>query len=280
MGKNQIIEDGATIGENVFLGHNVIIESGVSVGANSYIDDNTIIRSGTTIGESSNVGANCIIGEYQMDFYEDHHRHDHPLTIGKKALIRSGTIIYNGSTIGDNFQTGHQVNIRESAKIGNNVSIGTLSDVQGHCVIGNYVRAHSNVHIGQGTIIDDYVWIFPYVVFTNDPTPPSEVTLGVHVHSFAIVATGSILLPGVDIGQDCLVGAHSNVTKNVPPYAVVVGNPAKVISDVRKIANKSTGEPAYPWRLHFDRAMPWEGIGFDAWYESLDLDSKFDFMKE
>ena len=280
MGKNQVIEEGAIIGENVFLGHNVIIESGVSIGANSYIDDNTIVRSGTSVGENSNVGANCIIGEYQMDFYKDHQRRNHPLTIGKGALIRSGTIIYNGSTIGDNFQTGHQVNIRENAKIGNNVSIGTLSDIQDHCAIGDYVRLHSNVFLAPGTVIDDYVWIFPHVVFTNDPTPPSEVALGAHVHSFAAIAAGSILLPGVQVGQDCLIGARSNVTKDVPPYAVVMGNPAKVISDVRKITNKTTGKPAYPWRLHFDRAMPWEGVGFDAWYENLDLNSKFDYKKE
>ncbi len=279
MSNNVIIEDGAIVGNNVFLGHNVIIESNCSIGENSYIGDNTIIRFGTTLGENANIGSNCIIGEYQMDFYRDHKRHEHKLIIGDNALIRSGTIIYNGSAIGNNFQTGHQVNVRENSKIGNNVSLGTLSDIQGYCTIGNYVRAHSNVHIGQKTVIEDYVWIFPYVVFTNDPTPPSEVMLGVHVHSFAIIATGSVLLPGVNVGQDSLIGAHSNVTRNVPPYAVVVGNPGKVISDVRKITNKTTGEHVYPWREHFDRAMPWENIGFDKWYQNLNLNDKFDFIK-
>ena len=280
MDNNFQIEDGSTIGRNVVLGHNVIVESNCHIGDNVYIGDNTIIRYGTIIGSNGNVGANCIIGEYQMDFYQDRKRHNHPLTIGNNSLIRSGSIIYNGSVIGDNFQTGHQVNIRENSRIGNNVSIGTLSDVQGDCIIGNYVRAHSNVHIGQKTIIDDYVWIFPYVVFTNDPTPPSEVMLGVHVHSFAIIATGTILLPGVEIGQDALIGAHSNVTHNVPPYAVIVGNPGKVVSDVRKIVNKETGEHVYPWRKHFDRAMPWQGIGFERWYQSLDFKSSFEYIKE
>lgn len=279
MCNNPIIENDVSIGKNVSFGHNVIIESCCSIGANTYIGDNTIIRFCTTIGENSNIGANCIIGEYQMDFYKDHKRHIHPLIIGDNALIRSGSIVYNGSTIGNNFQTGHQVNIRENSLIGNNVSIGTLSDVQGYCTIGNYVRAHSNVHIGQKTVIEDYVWIFPYVVFTNDPTPPSEVMIGVHVHSFAIIATGTILLPGVDVGQDALIGAHTNVTKDVPPYAVLVGNPGKVVSDVRNIINKVTGEHVYPWREHFDRAMPWKGIGFEKWFQNLDLDSKSNLFK-
>lgn len=273
-GKNCIIAENVRFGENVRIGHNCIIEDGVSIGDNVFIDSNTIIRGGVAIGNGSLIEANCIIGEYQMDFCRDRSYHDHPLTIGADALIRSGSIIYSGSVIGDHFQTGHQVTIREKAMIGNNVSVGTLSDIQGNCRIGNYVRLHSNVHIGQLSVVDDFVWIFPYVVLTNDPTPPSENFVGVHVHSFAIIATGSIVMPGLDIGQDCLVGAGAIVTKSVDPYAVAVGNPAKVISDVRKIRNKITGEPVYPWRENFSNYMPWDGIGFDAWYASLDLEEK------
>lgn len=273
-GANCVIADGAVLGIGVVLGHNCIIEDNVIIGDNTYIDSNTIIRSNTTIGKNSIIGSNCVIGEYWMDFCIDRRQHKHPLTIGKNALIRSGSILYAGSDIGADFQTGHQVTIREKAKIGNHVSVGTLSDIQGNCNIGNYVRLHSNVHIGQLSEIDDFVWILPYVVLTNDPTPPSENFVGVHVHSFAIIATGSVIMPGLDIGQDCLVGAGAIVTKSVDPYAVVVGNPAKVISDVRRVKNKITGEPVYPWREHFSNYMPWDGIGFDAWYASLDLNEK------
>lgn len=273
-GVNCVIADSAVLGNGVVLSHNCIIEDNVVIGDNTYIDSNTIIRSNSTIGKNSFIGSNCVIGEYWMDFCLNRRQHKHPLTIGENALIRSGSILYAGSVIGTDFQTGHQVTIREKAKIGNHVSVGTLSDIQGNCSIGNYVRLHSNVHIGQLSEIDDFVWIFPYVVLTNDPTPPSENFIGVHVHSFAIIATGSVIMPGLDIGQDCLVGAGAIVTKSVDSYAVVVGNPAKAISDVRRIKNKITGEPVYPWREHFSNYMPWDGIGFDAWYASLDLDEK------
>ena len=276
-GEHCIIAENVQFGENVSIGHNCIIEENVRIGANTYIDSNTTIRNGATIGEDSFIGANCIIGEYWMDFCLDREQHDHPLTIGKKALIRSGSIIYAGSRIGENFQTGHQVTIREKAEIGDHVSVGTLSDIQGNCKLGNYVRLHSNVHIGQLSVVDDFVWIFPYVVLTNDPTPPSENFVGVHVHPFAIVATGSIIMPGLDIGQDSLIGAGAIVTKSVEPYAVAVGNPAKTISDVRKVKNKITGEPVYPWREHFSNYMPWDKIGFEAWFASLDLDERNHF---
>ena len=273
-GANCIIGQNVDVGENVTLGHNCIIEDNVKIGNNAYIDSNTIIRSGVTIGNDAFIGSNCIIGEYLMDFCLDRQHHEHLLIVGNNALIRSGSIIYAGSTIGDNFQTGHQVTIRENAEIGNNVSVGTLSDIQGNCKIGNYVRMHSNVHIGQLSVVDDYAWIYPYVVLTNDPTPPSNDFVGVHVHSFAIVATGSIIMPGLDIGQDALIGAGAIVTKSVEPYAVAVGNPAKSISDVRKVKNKLTGEPVYPWREHFNNYMPWEEMGFNTWFDSLDLDQK------
>lgn len=273
-GEHCVIGKNIQFGENVSIGHNCIIEDNVTIGSNTYIDSNTTIRCGATIGDNSFIGSNCIIGEYWMDFCLDREPHKHPLTIGKKALIRSGSIIYAGSRIGENFQTGHQVTIREKAEIGDHVSVGTLSDIQGNCKLGNYVRLHSNVHIGQLSVIDDFVWIYPYVVLTNDPTPPSNNFVGVHVHSFAIVATGSIVMPGLDIGQDSLIGAGAIVTKSVEPYAVAVGNPAKQISDVRKIKNKITGEPVYPWREHFNNYMPWDEGGFNAWYASLDINEK------
>ena len=167
--------------------------------------------------------------------------------------------------MGDHFQTGHYVMIREQSQIGHHVSVGNYSDIQGHVRIGNYVRFHSNDRIEQFSQIDDYVWIFPGVELTNDPTPPSEELLGVHVHSFAIIAAQATVLAGREIKSDSLVGAGAVVTKDVEPYTVVVGNPAHVVADVRDIRNKVTGEPVYPWRDHFSRAMPWEGMDYTTW---------------
>lgn len=273
-GENCIIGDNVEFGNNVTLGNNCIIEDDVKIGSDTFIDSNTIIRSYTMIGYNSFIGSNCIIGEYWMDFCIDKRNHMHTLNIGNNALIRSGSIIYAGSNIGSDFQSGHQVTIREKSNIGNHVSVGTLSDIQGNCNIGNYVRMHSNVHIGQHSQIDNFVWIFPYVVLTNDPMPPSENLEGVHIKNFAVIATGSIILPGIEIESDSLIGAGSIVTKPVDKYAVLVGNPAKKIGDVRNLKNKHTGMSAYPWRDNFKRAMPWSDSDFSTWYESLNVTEK------
>ncbi len=274
LGKNCIIGENFKCGENVVIGNNCIIEDNVVLGDNVYIDNNCIIRNDVSVGGDSAIGANCIIGEYQMDFYRDHLYHKHELFIGKNAIIRSGCILYGGSRIGEHFQAGHNVTVRENALIGDHVSAGTLTDIQGHCRIGNYVRMHSSVHVGTSSVIDDCCWIYPYVVFTNDPTPPSDTERGVHVHAFAVVATSSVVLPGIEIQSDSLIGAGTVVNRNVDKYQLVVGNPGKVKGDIRQIKNRETGEPYYPWRYHFDRNMPWKDYGFDNWFSTLDNEMK------
>lgn len=252
------IAQSAVISDGVYIGENV------TIGENTFLDIGCIIRDNVTIGKGSKIGARCILGEYLQDFYQDLINGVHPLAIGENALIRSETIIYGDCEIGEGFQTGHRVTIREGTHIGVHTRVGTLSDIQGKCEIGSYVNMHSNVHIGQTSKIHDYVWIFPYVVLTNDPQPPSELLLGVEIEEFAVVSTGSVVLPGVRIGKDAMVGASSVVTKDVPEETVAFGSPAKAHGSVRNILRED-GAPAYPWREHFDRGMPWMGVGYDAW---------------
>lgn len=253
------------------IGRNVIIKEGVKLGNNVIIEDdvlldyNVIVRDNVTIKKGTTVGANCILGEWLKDFYEDREEKSHPLIIGSNSIIRSGTIIYGDTQIGNLFQTGHNVTIREESNIGESVSIGTLSDIQGDCKIGNHVRIHSNVFVAPKSCIEDYVWIFPCAVLTDDPTPPSYQLAGVQIQPFAVICAGSVLLPGIKVASDSLVAAGAVVTRNVEPFQVVAGNPAKVIGDIREIKNKFTNENVYPWRETFKRGMPWEESDYFTW---------------
>jgi acetyltransferase-like isoleucine patch superfamily enzyme len=71
--------------------------------------------------------------------------------------------------------------------------------------------------VGQKSKLGKYVWLFPYVVLTNDPHPPSNTLIGVQIDDFAAVATKTVVLPGVKIGKHTLVGAHSLVREDVEP---------------------------------------------------------------
>jgi acetyltransferase-like isoleucine patch superfamily enzyme len=245
--RTSIVSDSARIGRGVTIGANVIVYDNVEVGENAII------------------GPGCYLGEPKMDYYKRSDYSNDPLIIGPNSLIRSDSILYAGSTIGENFECGHRVTVREGSKIGRHVRIGTFSDVQGYCRIGNYSRLHSSVFVSQESVIGEYVWIYQYVVLANDPHPPSNVVAGVTIDDFAVIASKATILPGVTVGRDALIGAMALVRSDVPSQAVMVGIPAKQVGDTRDMKSKYTQEPAYPWREHFERGMPWEGIGYAQW---------------
>ena len=162
-----------------------------------------------------------------------------PLSIGVGAVIRSHTVIYHGNQIGDRFQTGHGVMIRESNRIGNDVSVGTHSIVEHHVVLEDGVRLHSNCFIPEFTVIERDAWIGPSVTITNamyPKSPGAKADLrGPRILARAKVGAGVTLLPGITIGTDALIGAGAVVVRDVPAEAVVVGNPARVIGDVSRL---------------------------------------------
>lgn len=245
---------------SALIGDNVQIGDSVSIGPRAIVYDNV------QVGDHSVIGADVILGEPTAAIHEDAGNYENPaLVIGSRSNIRSGSIVYAGSVFGTRLETGHRVTIRENTCAGENFRVGTLSDIQGHCEFGDYVRLHSNVHIGQQSKVGSYVWIFPYVVLTNDPHPPSDLMVGVTVEDFAVIATMSVILPGVRIAKDALVGAGSIVGRDVGEQDVVVGNPAKRVAAVTDIKSKQDGGDVYPWREHFDRGMPWESIGYEQW---------------
>jgi acetyltransferase-like isoleucine patch superfamily enzyme len=252
-----------------FNHRNVHISPSAKIGNNVKIGDNTIIYDNVIIGDNSIICNDCVIGEPINAYYHDD-KYENPVTnIGENAMIRSHTIIYSGNQIGRNFITGHRVTVRENTKIGDFCAFGTLSDIQGNTTFGNYCRLHSNVHIGMYSTIGNFVFIYPYVVFTNDPHPPSNICQGPTVGDYSQIAVHSILLPGIKIGSNCLVGANSTVGKDFGDELLIAGTPAKVFCSVNEIKSKEKiGEFHYPWMYNFERGMPWEGIGYDTWLKN------------
>lgn len=234
-----LIHPSAIVSDKAKLG------KGVSVGAFSIIYDNV------EIGDDTSIGAYCELG-LSNAFSESK-----KLVIGKESNIRSHSVFYEGSVFGERLVTGHRVTVREKTMAGKNLQIGTLSDIQGHCTIGDYVRFHSNVHIGQKSTIGNFVWIFPYVVLTNDPHPPSETLIGVTVGDYAAIATMSVILPGAVVAKGVLVGAHSSLKGETQADWVYAGSPAKAICPTQKIKMQDgSGRAAYPWTEHFHRGYP------------------------
>ena len=162
-----------------FNNRNVQISNKAQIGENVRIGDRTVIYDNVIIGDNTIICNDCVIGEPLNNYYQNMDSYINPETrIGANSLIRSHTIIYAGNTMGDYFMTGHRVTIREYTMFGSHCSLGTLDDIQGYSEFGDYCRLHSNVHIGMKSRLGNYVFVYPYVIFTNDPTPPSDICVG------------------------------------------------------------------------------------------------------
>jgi acetyltransferase-like isoleucine patch superfamily enzyme len=231
-----LIHPTAIVSEKARLGKNI------SIGAFSVIHDNVILE------DNIKIDAYCEIG-YPTPLAEGR-----PLIISDGALIRSHSVFYEGSIFGKNLVTGHRVTVREKVTAGNNFQIGTLGDIQGYCTIGNYVRTHSHVHIGQYSNIGHFVWVFPDVLFTNDANPPSENLQGPHVGNYVVIASKAILLPGVKVGKGAFITAQSLVGQDVPDGTVASGSPAKCVCKTSDLRMKNAPQTrAYPWNKRFHR---------------------------
>lgn len=245
--KTAIVSPKAEIGSGVTIGPFTTIHDNVRIG------DNTVVEGYCELGVANNLSAGM------------------PLVIREGSHIRSHSVFYEGSSFGARLVTGHRVTVREKTEAGENLQIGTLSDIQGHCRIGDYVRFHSNVHIGQKSVVGNYVWIFPYVVLTNDPHPPSNILIGATIEDFAVIATMSVVLPGARVAKGCLIGAHSCVKGETEEDSLYIGSPAARVCATSKIKLRDGSGAAYPWRRHFTRGYPDELVRL--WTESESVDT-------
>lgn len=187
------------------------------------------------IGRNKKIERNAVLG------YANGGRKikDKDLIIGDNPIIRSGTVIYFGSKIGDNLETGHNVVIREENKLGDNVSVWSNTVIDYGCIIGNSVKIHTNVYVAQFTVIEDGVFIAPGVIMTNDPCPVcTKCMKGPTIRSGAKIGANVTLLPHISIGEFSLIGAGSVVTRDIPPYSLAYGCPAKVVKKVTQIKCK------------------------------------------
>lgn len=147
-------------------------------------------------------------------------------------------VLFDDVQIGERSRLGNFVFIRSQTRIGRECIIGSFVDIEGEVTIGNFVSLQSACYITRGVIIEDEVFCGPRVTTMNDKVMSyrrKSLTFNRQAPRFlraARVGGGSVLLPGVTIGENALVGAGAVVTRDVPDRAIVVGNPARVVGRV------------------------------------------------
>ena len=216
-----LLGDGVTLPESVVLGANVVVHAGTVVGDRATIADNVVLGKPLTLAAASTAARDPLP----------------PAEIGAAAIVGAGAIVFAGTRIGASALVGDQAHVRERSVVGERSVIGRGSAVDNDVVIGARVKVQTACYLTAFSVIEDDVFVAPGVMTTNDPAltrhPPDFELRGAVLRRAARIGGGAILLPGIEVGEEGLVGAGSVVTRDVPPRTVVVGAPARRLRDVR-----------------------------------------------
>ena len=196
------------------------------------------------IGKDCTIEQGAIIGYANLTKLREGYKIE-PAIIGDGTIVRSGSIIYAGCRIGEHCHIGHNSILREFTVMQNNSSIGSNVVVEGYTTIGHHSIIHSQSHITAKMTIGNYVFIGPNVTTANDRKlryhrpeiiEPDE---GPTVGDGAVIGAGAHILPKVHIGKGAFVAMGALVTKDVNPWMLVMGVPAK---EVRKVERSQVVE--------------------------------------
>lgn len=175
--------------------------------------------------------------------------------IHASAFVHETAIIESGVAIGANTAVWDHAHIRRGAHIGHDCIVGDKTYIGPDVRIGALVKLNTSVYVCTGVTLERGVMIAAHVVFTNDRYPraadaelqmlrssaPDDDTLDTHVREGATIGAAAVVGPGIEIGRFAMVGMGSVVTRSVPAFNLVVGNPAAIIGVVCRCGHRLSG---------------------------------------
>lgn len=154
------------------------------------------------------------------------------------VFIHPLAVVDKGATIGKGTRIWHFAHVRSTAKIGEGCNIGKDVYIDGDVVIGNNVKIQNGVSVYHGVTIEDDVFCGPHMTFTNDMYPRSFgeewQVFKTHVRKGASIGAHATIVCDTILGEYCMIGSGSVVTKNVPAHGLVIGNPGRLVGFVCK----------------------------------------------
>jgi UDP-2-acetamido-3-amino-2,3-dideoxy-glucuronate N-acetyltransferase len=214
-----MLGEGVEIGEGVCFGAYVVVHAGTVIGAGCTIEDHVVLGKGPQLAPGSSAE-----GEAGR------------LRLGEGVKVCCGAVVFAGAEIGEGSIIGDQSYVRERSRIGAGSVIGRGSVVDNDVRVGARVRVQTSVYLTAFTVVEDDVFVGPGASTTNDDTMNrhgEETPLrGATLRRACRVGGSVVLTPGVEIGEEAFVAAAAVVTRDVPPRAVAMGVPARVVREV------------------------------------------------
>ena len=173
-----------------------------------------------------------------------------PKTGNARSFFKHETALVESSSIGDGTRIWAFAHVLPGAKIGSDCNICDHTFIENDVSMGDRVTVKCGVHLWDGITIEDDVFIGPNATFTNDPFPRSKQHRvefeRTYIRQGASIGANATILPGITVGERAMIGAGAVVTRNVPPLAIVAGNPARIAGYVGATSSGSPKIAAAP----------------------------------
>ena len=200
-----------------------------------------IVHAGTVVGEGCRILDYAVVGKQPVLSPRSTTAQDElpPLELGPGTVVSTGAVVFAGSSLGERVIVGDQACVRERCTIGDDVVIGRGSLVENDTEVGARTKIQADAYVTAYSLLEEDVFIAPCVVTANDnfmgrTERRHKLRRGPTIRRGARVGAAAVLLPGIVVGEEAFVGAGAVVLRDIPPRAVVVGNPARAIREVPK----------------------------------------------
>jgi acetyltransferase-like isoleucine patch superfamily enzyme len=218
------------MGTGTVIGERVVLGSGVQLGHYVVVHDDTVLEDGVVVDDFAVLGKRPAASATSTLTLSDLA----PLRVGAGTHVGTGAILYGGSEIGGESFIADGAQIRERCRIGRRVVVGRGVTIENDTTVGDFTKLQTGAYLTAKSTVEDHVFIAPGVMTSNDPyiartEARHAATRGPTIRRAARLGVAAILLPGVEVGQEAVVAAGAVVTKDVPPYQVVMGIPARVV---------------------------------------------------